>query len=188
MVSSVVYDPKPVKLEAGSWFGEQAKVLPDFQLVDQNSRALGKAELVGKWSLMFFGYTHCPDVCPTSLQILSDLLNTIDGSNIDGKIQVIFVSVDPARDTPAILKTYVQYFHRDIIGASAPLIELDRLTSSIGIAHSRDINNGSAEVYDVSHSSAIILLNPRGEFSGLFGAPHDSQAMARDMAKIIDNS
>ena len=126
-----------------------------------------RPELTGKWSLMFFGYTHCPDVCPTSLQALSDMLNTIDDIDMRRRIQVIFVSVDPDRDTPAILKTYLQYFHPDIIGASAPLTELNLLTSVIGIAHSRDKNIANQSVYDVSHSSAIILLNPESEFAGL---------------------
>jgi len=188
IVSWMVSDAKPVKLEAGLWFGDQAKKLPDFQLFDHNNQTLDKSELTGKWSLMFFGYTHCPDICPTSLQILSDMLNTIDDADVRRKIQVIFVSVDPDRDTPAILKTYVQYFHPDLIGASAPLAELNRLTAVIGIAHSRDKNTDNQTVYGVSHSSAIVLLNPEVEFAGLFNAPQNSQSMARDLAKIIERN
>lgn len=188
IVSWMLSDSKPVKLEAGLWFGDQAKILPDFQLLDHNNHTLGKSELTGKWSLMFFGYTHCPDICPTSLQTLSDMLNTIDDIDVRRKVQVIFVSVDPDRDTPAILKTYVQYFHPDLIGASAPVPELNRLTGVIGIAHSREKNTENQAVYGVSHSSAIILLNPEVEFAGLFRAPHDGHAMARDLVKIIERN
>jgi protein SCO1/2 len=188
IVSWMLNDSKPVKLEAGLWFGDQAKILPDFRLLDHNNQTLGKSELTGKWSLMFFGYTHCPDICPTSLQTLSDMLNAIDDIDVRRKVQVIFVSVDPDRDTPAILKTYVQYFHPDLIGASASVPELNRLTGVIGIAHSRDKNIENQSVYGVSHSSAIALLNPEVEFAGLFRAPHDGLAMARDLVKIIERN
>ena len=187
-VSWVVYDSKPVKLEVARWFGDQAKPLPDFKLFDHNNQVLGKAELTGKWSLMYFGYTHCPDVCTTDLKILSEMLNTIEDSNFSHMIQVIFVSVDPDRDTPAVLKTYLQNFHPDIIGASAPLAEMNPLTHAIGIPHSHDEKHGSQAVYEVSHSSIIILINPEGEFAGLFRAPHDSVVMASDLGKIINNT
>ena len=187
-ISWMAYDSVPVKLEAGLWFGDQARVLPDFRLIDHNNKTLGKPELTGKWSLMFFGYTHCPDVCPIGLQTLSDLLNTIEDNNYSHMIQVIFVSVDPDRDTPAVLKTYLQNFHPDIVGASAPVAELNLLTHAIGIAHSHDDDHGNQTAYDVSHSSNIILINPEGEFAGLFSAPHDSVMMASDLGKIINNT
>jgi len=203
ITSRMMYDSKLVKLESGLWFGDQAKTLPDFQLTDHDNHAFGKSELIGKWSLMFFGYTHCPDVCPISLQVLANILNTIDSSNMEHPLQVLFVSVDPDRDTPAILKTYVQYFHPDIIGASAPLGDLNPLTDAIGIAHSYDIthnhdtshndntshnhdnNTGDQAPYEVSHSSPILLVNPEGEFSGLFRAPFDNQIMVRDLSRIM---
>jgi protein SCO1/2 len=188
IVSSIVFDSKPLELEAGTWFADQARSLPDFQLIDHNDQALKNSDLSGKWSLMFFGYTHCPDVCPTSLQTLGDMLKAIDDMDTRRRIQVIFVSVDPDRDTPAILKTYVQYFHPDIIGASAPLEQLNYLTGAIGISHSRNKANENQAEYEVSHSSSIILVNPDTKFAGLFGAPHDSLAMARDLGKIIDGN
>ena len=187
-VSWVVFDSKPVKLEVARWFGDQAKILPDFKLFDHNNQVLGKADLTGKWSLMYFGYTHCPDVCTTDLKILSEMLNTIEDNNFSLMIQVIFVSVDPDRDTPAVLKTYLQNFHSVIIGASAPIAELNLLTHAIGVAHSHDDDHGNQTAYDVSHGSQIILINPEGEFAGLFSAPHDSVMMASDLGKIINNA
>ena len=113
MISWLVYDTRPVTLEAGQWFGDQAGVLHGFELVDHNNQSLDNSRLSGKWSLMFFGYTNCPDICPTSLQTLSDMMNAIDDSDVRNSIQVIFVSVDPERDSPEILKPYVQYFNED---------------------------------------------------------------------------
>lgn len=186
--SLFVFEAKPVKLEAGLWFGDQAKALPEFELIDHNNKTLGKPQIADKWSIMFFGYTHCPDVCPTSLQAMSDMLNAIDDASVRRQVQVIFVSVDPERDTAEILKTYVQYFHPDFIGATAALPDLDILTSAIGIAHSRDKSQENQPAYDVSHSSSIILLNPRAEFAGLFSTPHNSLAMASDLRKIVNNN
>jgi protein SCO1/2 len=187
IISWMVFDSKPVKLEATQWFGDQAKILPDFKLIDHNNQVLGKEERVGRWSIMYFGYTHCPDVCPIDLNILGEMLNAIDDSDTRRLIRVIFVSVDPERDTPAVLKSYLQNFHPEIIGASAPAAELNILTHAIGIPHSHNKNHEHQAVYDVSHSSVMILLNPEGKYAGVFSAPQDSTLMARDLGKIIDS-
>jgi protein SCO1/2 len=186
--SWMVFDSQPVELEAGLWFGEQAKTLPDFELIDHNGQALGKAQLRDKWSLMFFGYTHCPDICPTSLQTLSEMMNAIEDADLRRVLQVIFVSVDPERDGSDILKNYVQYFNSDFIGATAALPELSQLTKALGILHSRDKTSEDQVVYGVSHSASILLFNPGAEFAGLFSAPHDSMAMANDLSKIITHN
>ena len=188
MVSWMVFDSKPVKLEATQWFGDQAKILPDFNLIDHNNQVLGKAELAGSWSILYFGYTHCTDVCPIDLNILGEMLNAIDDRDTRRLIRVVFVSVDPERDTPAVLKSYLQNFHPEIIGASAPAAELNILTHAIGIPHSHDKKHEHQAVYDVSHSSVMILLNPEGKYVGLFSAPQDSALMASDLGKIIDSS
>lgn len=177
---------KPIQLEAGLWFGEQARALPEFELVDHNNRRLTRSSLEGKWSLMFFGYTHCPDICPTSLQTMNDMSTAIQEPNVLDAIQVYFVSVDPERDKPEILGDYVTYFNANFIGATATLEKLAPLTRSLGIAH--DIRNKSdtSTGYDVDHSSAIVLINPQAEFAGLFGAPHDALVMARDLTRIVE--
>jgi cytochrome oxidase Cu insertion factor (SCO1/SenC/PrrC family) len=178
---------KPIKLEVGRWFGEQARTLVDFELRDQNNQPFGEKQLKGKWSLLFFGYTHCPDICPISLQAMAEMMKAIDDKHVREDLQVAFISVDPARDTPALLKSYVEYFNPSFIGATAVLPELKKLTASIGIAHKLEKKSDDQESYLVSHSGAIVLLNPQAEFSGLFSAPHDALAMARDMTKIIEH-
>lgn len=178
---------KPIKLEVGRWFGEQARTLVDFELRDQNNQPFGEKQLKGKWSLLFFGYTHCPDICPISLQAMAEMMKAIDDKHVREDLQVAFISVDPARDTPALLKSYVEYFNPSFIGATAVLPELKKLTASIGIAHKLEKKSDEQESYLVSHSGAIVLLNPQAEFSGLFSAPHDALAMARDMTKIIEH-
>ncbi len=187
-LSGIVFDSEPVTLKAGQWFGDQAMILPEFQLLDHNNQTFGKSELTGKWSLMFFGYTNCPDVCPTSMQALSDMMEAIQDDDVRDALQVIFVSVDPDRDSAEILKNYVQYFNSEFIAATANLTELNRLTKVLGIMHSRNKTSENQVAYGVSHSGSIILINPEAEFAGLFGAPHDSLAMANDLSKIVDNN
>jgi len=179
---------KPVELEAGVWFGAQARALPEFELVNHNNQPLTRSSFVGKWNLVFFGYTHCPDICPASLQTLAEMLSAIEDPDVLEAIQVYFVSVDPERDKPEILGAYVTYFNPAFIGATAPLEKLTPLTRSLGIAHDIRSKSEASTDYDVDHSSAIVLINPQGEFAGLFGAPHDALALARDMTRIVEHN
>jgi protein SCO1/2 len=179
---------KPVSLEAGTWFGEQARALPDFKLIDHNNQPLAKPRLRGNWSLMFFGYTHCPDICPTSLQTLGDMIRAIDDSDVRDAIEVYFVSVDPDRDSPEVLSSYVTYFNPEFTGATADMAEIRILTSSLGIRHEIHKQTDDDLNYGVDHSGAIILINPSAEFAGMFGPPHNAQAMAHDMSLIIEHS
>jgi len=179
---------RAIELESGVWFGEQARALPEFQLVEHNGSKLTRESLQGKWSLMFFGYTHCPDICPISLQTLADMVRAIDDPHVADALKVYFVSVDPARDQPQVLADYVTYFNPDFIGATAPLEQLTPLTRSLGIAHALRNQTEGSEQYDVDHSAAIVLINPRAEYAGLFGAPQDAAKMARDMTRIIERN
>jgi protein SCO1/2 len=167
-LSWFVASNKPVALESGTWFGDQARALPEFELLDHNKQPLTRASLEGKWNLIFFGYTHCPDICPASLQTLSEMM------------------VDPERDRPEVLSEYVRYFDPAFIGATAEMDRLKPLTRSLGIAHQIRNRVEGNPVYDVDHSSAIVLVNPQAEFAGLFGAPQDAMAMARDMTRIVE--
>ena len=185
-ISWFIGSNKPVELEAGTWFGEQARALPEFELVDQNNQPLTRNSLKGKWNLIFFGYTQCPDICPTSLQTLADMMKAIGDPDVVDAVRVYFVSVDPERDTPEVLASYVSYFNPGFVGATAAMNQLRTLTRSLGIAH--EIRNKGADnpAYDVDHSAAIVLVNPAAEFAGLFGAPQDPLALARDMTRIVE--
>jgi len=179
---------KPVELEDGLWFGDQARALPEFELVTHNSRPLTRSGMTGKWNLIFFGYTHCPDICPASLQTMAEMFTAIEDPDVLEAIQVYFVSVDPERDNAEILAAYVTYFNPAFIGATAPLEKLTPLTRSLGIAHSIRNKSEASTSYDVDHSSAIVLVNPQAEFAGLFSAPHDALALARDMTRIVEHN
>ena len=101
-------------------------------------------------------------------------------------LEIAFISVDPARDTPEVLKSYVEYFNEDFIAATASQEVLGNLTKSLGVAYFVDKNNPAQQDYEVGHSSGFLLINPQAAFSGLFSAPHDSRKIANDLSKIIE--
>ena len=187
-LSWYAHDSRPIELESGTWFGEQARALPEFELLDHRRQKLTRASLEGHWSLMFFGYTHCPDICPISLQTLAEMMRAIDDPEVADALQVYFVSVDPERDPPEVLSEYVSYFDPGFNGATASLEQLTPLTRSLGIAHGLRNKADAGAAYDVDHSAAIVLINPQAEYAGLFGAPHDASAMARDMTRIVERN
>lgn len=179
---------QPIKLEAGLWFGDDARALPDFELINHNGESFNRDSMQGKWHLLFFGFTHCPDICPASLQAMADMLKLIDDNDVSSAIKIVFVSVDPDRDSPEILKAYVQYFNPEFIGVTGPEQNLNELTKAIGISYYLDRDSPEQTNYQVSHSSALILLNPAVEFSGMFRASQNIQAMADDLTKIIERN
>jgi protein SCO1 len=185
-LSWYAHNHRAIELESGLWFGEQARALPEFELTDHKRRPLTRSDLLGQWSLMFFGFTHCPDICPIGLQTLADMVRTIDDPDVSTALKVYFVSVDPERDQPEVLADYVGYFNPDFYGATATLDKLTPLTHSLGIAHVIRNKTAGNPDYDVDHSAAIALINPQGEYAGLFGAPQNAAAMARDMTRIIE--
>ena len=111
--------------------------VPAFNLVDQHGNTITQRQMQGKWTILFFGYTHCPDYCPTTLSALKGSIRRLqqDNSNLTGHIRVIFISVDPFRDTPVVLKDYLSYFSPQFIGASGPPPELKRFTKLLGITY-----------------------------------------------------
>ena len=133
-----------------------------FQLTDQNGRTQNQSILKGKWSAVFFGYTFCPDVCPTTLQTLADVQEQLGPKA--AKFQVVFVSVDPARDTPAQLKAYLSSsaFPKGVIGLTGTEAQVTATAKAYYVYHAR---KGTGSDYAVEHSTAVYLMDPRGRFN-----------------------
>ena len=167
------------------WNNTSSKSLPDFLLFDDNFKPFRNSGLTGKWTLFFFGYLNCPDVCPTTLQTLATAMELLKSEQQAENIQVIFVSVDPWRDTPEKLKKYVKYFNPGFIGASADTPQLNILTNFFKVIYYNNRSGNGSTEYEVAHSDQLILVNPDREFSGYFKAPLDSQLIADDLIKII---
>jgi len=152
-----------------------------FQLVDQDGKPIDQRLLDGKWSAVFFGYTFCPDVCPTTLQSLGAAQRLL-GSKAD-KLQMVFVSVDPDRDTPKQLKAYLSdaAFAKGIVGLTGTPAQVAAVAKAYGVYYAKD---GSGPDYAVNHSSAIYLMDPKGRFDRVVAA----QMAPRDMAAQISDA
>jgi len=160
-----------------------ARALAPFTLVDHHNKPFTQDSLIGQWSFAFFGYTHCPDVCPNALGMLKRVQTLLETAGDTPLPRVLFVSVDPARDTPETLASYISYFHPSFVGLSGEDEELMRVTRQLGILYGRS-PGGSDEDYLVDHSATIILLNPEGHFQAVFGMPHDPEKIAADFVAI----
>jgi protein SCO1/2 len=164
----------------------EPRALAEFQLVDHSGRLFSPDDLQGAWSLMFFGFTNCPDVCPSTLYDLNLVSAQLPLSDSGEPLhRVIFVSIDPERDTPEALSRYVAYFNPDFTGVTGTGEQLAALTGSLGIAYQIAEHEPGAERYDVLHSSSVVLIDPDGRLQGAFTAPLDANLMARDLAAVF---
>ncbi len=165
----------------------EPKPINPFQLVDQDRQPFNPERLRGKWSFLFFGYTHCPDVCPLHLSILAQVYERLQETapELLTDSRVWFISVDPARDTPERLKGYVSYYHTDFMAATGTPEALRDFAKSLHAIYelSTDVDeNGN---YDVSHSSAIHLVDPKGRFHALFQSQfQDPDQIVKSFIKI----
>ena len=165
-----------------------AKALTAFQLLDQNNQPFTEKNFIGNWSLVFMGYTHCPDVCPTTLATLQQTISLLHEQQ--GNIpQVIFISVDPARDTSEVLEKYVHYFNKEFIGLSGSEKELTNISKQTAVFYNKvagasgDINNTD---YLMEHSAAILLINPRAELQAFLTAPHTPGQIIESIQRSAD--
>lgn len=162
---------------------EPLEVSP-FILTDMEGHRFDLDRLKGKWSFIFFGYTHCPDICPTTLSMLKGTARQLQQAEggLD-ETQFVFISVDPRRDTPAHLKQYISYFHPDFIGATGEKTQIDKLASQLGAIYMFD-GDTSGKDYIVNHSAAILLIDPQARWVGRFNPPHRATTIADDFRRV----
>jgi len=156
------------------------KPLMAFALTDDRNRVFDLASLKGKWSFLFFGFTHCPDVCPTTLAVLARARDNIAKSTVGAEsiIQFVFISVDPNRDTASKLRQYVDYFDTTFVGVTGDNAQIGALAGQLGAAYQVAITPG-VENYPVYHSTAVFLVDPRARYHAVFTPPHDAGAISK---------
>jgi len=145
------------------------KPLAAFQLTAHDLKPLDIERLKGKWTLLFFGYTHCPDICPTTLIELAQMAQQLDPAVLD-TTQFVLVSVDPERDSPESLAEYVGYFNESFLGATGSIDALTAFARQLDSRFSLETNPAGEPV--VNHSSAMILIDPQARYYARFKAPH----------------
>ena len=159
--------------------------LPDFSLVDHNKLPFGRTSLENRWSLVFFGFTHCPDICPLTLQKLAVARRQLAEQGITALPLIVFVSVDPERDSIEAIGQYAGAFGDGVLGVTGTLDDINVLTSALGIFHARPPTADGG--YDVEHSAAVLLMNPDADLKAIFSAPHDVESFAHDVALVMDS-
>lgn len=152
-----------------------------FSLVDQNGKPFTDADLKGKWNLVFFGYTHCPDVCPTTLNDLSLALNQLGAKEKD--VGIVFISVDPDRDTPAVLKSYVESFGGPIEALTGTPDQVATAAKDYKVYYAKHPRSDGG--YDMDHSALIYIMDPQGRFTATFTPDESSDSMATRLTKLL---
>ncbi|HEY5264799.1 MAG TPA: SCO family protein [Steroidobacteraceae bacterium] len=175
--------PAPIELTTGTYI-TPSRTLPDFSLIDQRGQKFGPANLKGHWSLMFFGYTNCPDFCPTTLTTLAAMRNGLRASGSAVLPQVIFMSVDAKRDTPAQLAKYIPNFDPSFIGVTAPdQATIQAVAQKLGVFVS--ILPISKDTYAVNHSTEIFVVDPEGKLNAILTGPFTTDALQADFRRIV---
>ena len=175
--------PKPVQTQSATQLPELRPLAP-FSLVDQLGETYDNNRLLGQWTLLSFGYTHCPDICPTTLAEMARMKQSLDSLGMQTPYEIGFVSVDPERDTPERLAEYVAYFDPEFFGVTGSPEALTALTRPLGIMYRKVITEGSAMDYVMDHSASLILIDPEGRYRALFSPPHDPAIMAQDILAL----
>ena len=156
-------------------------------LVKDDGSVFTLDDLTGHWSLLFFGYTHCPDVCPTTLGVVAQA-RKIAVANNHLFPQVFFVSVDPERDKVEILTEYVQYFDTDFIAVTGDDKLIKALTLQMSVVYMKMPAEDDTGGYLVDHSSALLLINPEGKLVAFFNPPHDPKVIVKDFQTVVNRS
>ncbi len=159
------------------------KPLPPFRLESPRG-PVTEQNLVGHWTYMFFGYTQCPDVCPSALALLADVEKRIAAqAGPERRPAVLFVSVDPRRDTMQLLGNFVPAFDPSFLGATGPDDQLAPLTKDLGVYYHRNDAKDTRH-YSVDHTAAIYLIDPKARLRAIFSDSHDPAQVAADTLKI----
>lgn len=161
-----------------------AQPLPAFTLTDDRGAPLTRDSLRDGWQLMFFGFTHCPDICPATLQQLAAARRRLAERGVSPLPEIVLVSVDPERDSPAILADYAAHFGDGVRGATGDLAELRSLTGALGIHFEKGPADDDGN-YNVNHSAAVLVIDAEARLSALFSAPHSVEAFVHDVPLIV---
>jgi protein SCO1/2 len=176
LLAAEIDSSRPV-LASGTWL-PQATPIADFRLIDSQGHPFTQAGLLGGPTLVYFGFTHCPDECPDTLAALARIKKQAAVSGL----RVLFVTVDPQRDTPAVMAAYLRHFDPGFLGLTGDPAQIRRLAASLGIGITRvDLPGGG---YDFDHTQAILLFDSRAREVGVFTPPFDARQLAQSLSRV----
>ena len=162
----------------------QPRPLADVRFIDKSGSEVQLADFKGNFTLLFFGFTNCPDVCPLTLAMLAQVRADIASRAPRFTPRVLFVSVDPGRDTPERIAAYLNGFDAEFAGVTAPDAELAPLLMQLGVAVEKEHDHSGGGHYNVVHNSAIYVLDPNAEWIAVSTGPHDPKVFASDYLRL----
>ncbi len=173
--------PRPAAFQYGTLLDAQ-EPLADFTLDSSLGEPMALSDFRGKYTLLYFGYTNCPDVCPLTLAEMRDALQRL-GDKAD-KVQPLFVTLDPERDTPERMAAYLKYFYPTLVGLAGSLEQIQELATRFGIFFEKRASE-SAGGYFVDHTSVVLVIDPEGRLRGIFPNGVTGEQMASDLQSLI---
>ncbi|MEX0965079.1 MAG: SCO family protein [Pseudohongiellaceae bacterium] len=186
--------------EIGVTIYPEARGLSDFRLLDQDGEFFTKSDFQGHWNLVFFGFTHCPDICPLTMAELRQFYEGLDFDQVE-KPRVFLVTVDPRRDNPESMAAYLQNYHADFIGLSGDPAQIAQLASELYVTYSETTSEtqnvmshdhetspvespAADEPYLIQHSGHIAVINPQGDYYAVMRAPHRDRDLTTAYRKL----
>lgn len=176
--------PQVVSISSGTLL-KTPRPIEAFTLASAGGGPFSNADLLGHWTVVFAGFTFCPDVCPTTLTELKAVNAKL--GDAAGRVRFLFLSVDPERDTPAKIASYLKFFSPDFLGATGEPAALDQLGANLGYVYTK-VPGAAPGSYTIDHSTALILINPQGQVAGYFTPPFKPEAMADDLRQLLAKS
>lgn len=165
----------------------QGKSFSGFQLTSHLGETWNSDTFKGDYSVVFFGFSNCPDICPTTLLDMQKIDKSLKQQGLPSP-RFIFVSVDSDRDTPEVLNDYINFFNPEFFALTGDAPNILSLATQLGVAYNIEAHQPGDLVYDVDHASALFIINPQGQRIGLFSAPHNVELITQDLATLIEST
>ena len=169
--------------DLGAYFINPPRQLSGFQMINDQNKNFDIVDFKGKWNLLFFGFTFCPDICPLTMKQLSVVKEGLKDK--ENEIKYYLVSVDPDRDSPSNLRTYLDNFDKEFIGLTGEIDQIYKFSTQVN-APFFPVVNSKDENYTVDHSGSLVLINPEGEYAGFFRAPHNQNKVLKALDSLLN--
>ena len=181
------YTPRELTLDEyktlGAYFIDPPRQLAEFKLIDDTSKIFLPEEFAGKWNILFFGFTYCPDICPLTMKQMSDVKESL--GEYSDNLRVFLVSVDPDRDKPENLRQYLDNFDKNFKGLTGEIDQIYKFSTQVN-APFFPVVNSQEQNYTVDHSGSLVLISPDAKYAGFFRAPHDTAKITKALASLLN--
>ncbi len=181
------YTPRELTLDEyktlGAYFIDPPRQLAEFKLIDDTSKTFLPEKFAGKWNILFFGFTYCPDICPLTMKQMSDVKESL--GEYSDNLRVFLVSVDPDRDKPENLRQYLDNFDKNFKGLTGEIDQIYKFSTQVN-APFFPVVNSPEQNYTVDHSGSLVLISPEAKYAGFFRAPHDTAKITKALASLLN--